>query len=109
MEIQQLIEHDELINYLPHKGKMFLLSRVTQHDVNNHTITSEYDITENCIFYEPEFDGVPSWVGFEFMAQCISALTGITNTIKGRKPLPGFILSVMEFKADVEQLKSANT
>ena len=56
MEIQQLIEHDELINYLPHKGKMFLLSRVTQHDVNNHTITSEYDITENCIFYEPEFD-----------------------------------------------------
>lgn len=29
MEIQQLIEHDELINYLPHKGKMFLLSRVT--------------------------------------------------------------------------------
>ena len=51
IEIQQLIEHDELINYLPHKGKMFLLSRVTQHDVNNHTITSEYDITENCIFY----------------------------------------------------------
>ena len=40
-EIQQFIEYDELINYLPHKGKMFLLSRVTQHDVNNHTITSE--------------------------------------------------------------------
>ena len=53
-EIQQFIEYDELINYLPHKGKMFLLSRVTQHDVNNHTITSEYDITENCIFYEKE-------------------------------------------------------
>ena len=109
MEIQQLIEHDELINYLPHKGKMFLLSRVTQHDVNNHTITSEYDITENCIFYEPEFDGVPSWAGFEFMAQCISALTGITNTIKGHKPLPGFILSVMEFKADVGYLKNNTT
>ncbi len=108
-EIQQLIEHDELINYLPHKGKMFLLSRVTQHDVNNHTITSEYDITENCIFYEPEFDGVPSWAGFEFMAQCISALTGITNTIKGRTPLPGFILSVMEFKADVGYLRNNTT
>ena len=99
MEIQQHIEYDELINYLPHKGKMFLLSRVTQHDILNHTITSEYDITENCIFYEPEFDGVPTWAGFEFMAQGISALTGITNTIKGRTPLPGFILSVMEFKS----------
>ena len=108
-EIQQLIEHDELINYLPHKGKMFLLSRVTQHDVNNHTITSEYDITENCIFYEPEFDGIPSWAGFELMAQCISALTGITNTMKGRTPLPGFILSVMEFNAEVGYLKNHTT
>ena len=108
-EIQQLIEHDELINYLPHKGKMFLLSRVTQHDVNNHTITSEYDITENCIFYEPEFDGVPTWAGFEFMAQGISALTGITNREKGREPLPGFILSVMEFKADIGYLKNNTT
>ena len=108
-EIQQLIEHDELINYLPHKGKMFLLSRVTQHDVNKHTITSEYDITENCIFYEPEADGIPSWAGFELMAQCISALTGITNKMKGRSPLPGFILSVMEFNASVAYLKNNTT
>ncbi|MDD5928785.1 MAG: 3-hydroxylacyl-ACP dehydratase [Spirochaetales bacterium] len=108
-EIQQHIEHDELINYLPHKGKMFLLSRVTAHDIEKHTITSEYDITENCIFYEKEFDGVPSWVGFEFMAQGISALTGITNTIKGRSPLPGFILSVMEFKSEIGFLKNNTT
>lgn len=107
--IQQHIEHDELINYLPHKGKMFLLSRVLEHNIDNHTITSEYDITENCIFYEPEFDGVPSWTGFEFMAQGISALTGITNTMKGRTPLPGFILSVMEFKASVGYLKNGTT
>ena len=107
--VAQFIDHDELINYLPHKGKMFLLTRVTQHDVEKHTITSEYDITENCIFYEPEFDGVPSWAGFEFMAQCISALTGITNKIKGRTPLPGMILSVVDFKASVGFLKKDTT
>ena len=50
-EVSQFIDRDELINYLPHKGKMFLLTRVTQHDVNNHTITTEYDITKDCIFY----------------------------------------------------------
>ena len=109
MEIQQHIEYDELINYLPHKGKMFLLSRVLEHDVNKHTITSEYDITENCIFYEPEFDAIPTWAGFELMAQCVSALTGITNTIKCRTPLPGFLLSVMEFKADIGYLKNNTT
>lgn len=108
-KIPQLIEHDDLIWMLPHKGKMFLLSRVTQHDSTNHTITSEYDITKDCIFYEEEYDGVPSWAGFEFMAQGISALTGITNTEKGRSPLPGFILSVMEFKSSVGFLKNGNT
>lgn len=107
--IPQFIDHDDLINMLPHKGKMFLLSRVTEHNGQNHTITSEYDITENCIFYEPEFDGVPTWAGFEFMAQGISALTGITNTEYGRSPLPGFILSVMEFKSEIGYLKNGNT
>ena len=107
--VPQFVDHDDLIWMLPHKGKMFLLSRVTQHDTTNHTITSEYDITPDCIFYEPEFDGVPSWAGFEFLAQGISALTGITNTEKGRTPLPGFILSVMEFKADADFFKNGTT
>ena len=108
-EVAQFIDHDELINYLPHKGKMFLLTRVTQHDVNNHTITTEYDITKDCIFYEEEFDGVPTWAGFELMAQGISALTGITNKIKGREPLPGMILSVVDFKASIGFLKNNTT
>ena len=89
-EVAQFIDHDELINYLPHKGKMFLLTRVTQHDVNNHTITTEYDITKDCIFYEEEFDGVPTWAGFELMAQ-------------------GIILSVVDFKASVGFLKNNTT
>ena len=108
-EIQQHIEYDELINYLPHKGKMFLLTRVTQYDIVNHTITAESDLTDKCIFYEASADGIPSWAGFEFMAQGISALTGITNVINGRTPLPGFLLSVMDFKSNVDYLKNNTT
>ena len=36
--MEQFIDSDELINLLPHKGKMCFLSLVTQHDVNVHTI-----------------------------------------------------------------------
>ena len=107
--VPQRIERDELINLLPHKGKMFLLSRVTQYDTEAHTITSEYDITPDCIFYEAASDGVPTWAGFEFMAQGISALTGITNKALARRPRPGFILSVSKFKAVVPYLKSGTT
>jgi predicted hotdog family 3-hydroxylacyl-ACP dehydratase len=105
----QFIPHDELIQLLPHKGKMFLLSCVTAHNVAEHSITSEYNITPDCIFYEEELGGVPTWVGFEFMAQGISAITGITNKELGRKPRPGFILSVVDFKAVVPVLKNGNT
>ena len=107
--LPQRIERDTLIELLPHKGKMFLLSRVTQYDTESHTITSEYDITPGCIFYEDEADGVPTWAGFEFMAQGISALTGITNKALARRPRPGFILSVSKFKAVVPYLKSGTT
>ena len=107
--LPQRIERDVLIDLLPHKGKMFLLSRVTQHDTEAHTITSEYEITPECSFYEAASDGVPTWAGFEFMAQGISALTGITNKALGRYPRPGFILSVSKFKAAVPYLKSGTT
>ncbi|MBR7063875.1 MAG: 3-hydroxylacyl-ACP dehydratase [Treponema sp.] len=108
-KMPQNIEYNELIELLPHKGKMFLLSRVTSHDVKAHTITSEYDITKDCIFYEEDADGVPTWAGFEFMAQGISALTGITNKELGRRPRPGFILSVSKFKSTVPYLKNNST
>ena len=107
--IPQFLNHDQLEVMLPHRGKMFLLSRSTAHDTDNHTLTAETDITPDCIFYDADADGVPSWAGFEFLAQGISALTGITNTEKGRTPLPRFILSVMEFKADVDYFKNGTT
>lgn len=107
--LQQHIEYSELINYLPHKDKMFLLSRVLQHDIYNHTITTEFDVKDSCIFYEEGLQGVPSWAGFEFLAQSISALTGVSNTIIGRRPLPGMILSVVDFKASVESFKKDTT
>lgn len=108
-KLPQRIEKDMLIDLLPHKGKMFLLSRVTGHNAKEHTIESEYDITEDCIFYEKKANGVPTWVGFEFMAQGISALTGITNREKGRRPRPGFILSVREFKASIPYFMCGTT
>lgn len=107
--LPQRIEKNVLLELLPHKGKMFLLSRVTKHDVAAHTLESEYDITSDCIFFEEEANGVPTWVGFEFMAQGISALTGITNRALGRKPRPGFILSVSKFEATRAYLQNSTT
>ena len=107
--LSQRIEHDELINLLPHKGKMFLLSRVISYDIKTYSITTEYDISKECIFYEPENDGVPCWVAFELMAQSISAMSGIAHHIRGDSPLPGVILSVVGFDSSVSYFKNNTT
>lgn len=111
VEIPQRIEYDELLNFLPHKGKMFLLSRVTAHDVVARKVTTEYDITKDCIFYEKELDGIPTWSGFELMAQGISAFSTITRIYNHDPDLsrPGVVLSVVDFRANVDVLKNNTT
>jgi len=107
--LPQHISRDILETLIPHKGKMFLLSRITAHNTGCHTITAEYDITPSCIFYDTVLGGVPSWVSFEFIAQSISAITGIQNHEKGIPARAGFILSLMDFKAVVPVFKNGTT
>jgi predicted hotdog family 3-hydroxylacyl-ACP dehydratase len=103
-----VIERDELETLIPHRGKMLLLSRVLEYGAD-HTIRAEYDITENCIFYDPAADGVPAWAAFEFMAQSISALSGIRSRDKGEKPKIGFILSVPSMRMEIPLFKTGSS
>jgi predicted hotdog family 3-hydroxylacyl-ACP dehydratase len=95
-----LIEKEELQTLIPHRGKMMLLSRVIEYDLEG-SIRAEYDITEHCLFYDPATGGVPAWTGFEFMAQAISALSGIRDRERGQKPKIGFILGVSSMKIEI--------
>ena len=109
VEVPKFIGENEIAEYLPHRGKMLLLSRITNYDMEKRVIIGEYDITKECIFYEKEGDGIPSWVSFELMAQTVCALTGIAHKLFGRKILPGMILSVTGFKTEREWLKAGRT
>jgi predicted hotdog family 3-hydroxylacyl-ACP dehydratase len=90
----RIIENEELAALLPHKGKMFLISRVLEYDINARSLRSEYDVSKACLFYDPGLDGVPSNMCFECMAQAVSTLSGLTGIILGKPPAMGFILSV---------------
>jgi len=102
-----LIEREELQTIIPHKGKMLLLDRIIEYN-DDHSIIAEYDITENCIFYDPAIDGVPAWAAFEFMAQAISALSGIRSRDKGEKPKIGFILSIPSMRMEIPFFKNGS-
>jgi predicted hotdog family 3-hydroxylacyl-ACP dehydratase len=102
-----LIKQEELRTLIPHSGKMLLLDRVIDYDIE-HSILAEYNITENCIFYDPVLGGVPAWVGFEFIAQTISALTGIRKRARKEKPNIGFILSIPYMRMDIPFFKNGS-
>ena len=106
----EVFDTKDLVSELvPHKGKMLLLDRVRDYDLKENSITTEIDIARDNMFYEDELGGVPVWVAFEYIAQSVSALSGICGRAKGEKPKTGFIMSVSGFKADVPVFKEGET
>jgi predicted hotdog family 3-hydroxylacyl-ACP dehydratase len=101
-----MIERSELLTLVPHKGKMFLLSRITEYDITKRTMTSEYEMEPSCLFYDAGIGGIPAWVSFEFMAQSISALSGLRGRAEGREPRTGVILSVSNLAIHYPVIKS---
>jgi len=103
-----VIKREELETLIPHQGKMLLLSRVIEYDIE-HGIRAEYDITRDCLFYDPVLDGVPAWVGFECMAQSVSVLSGIRSRERSENPKLGFILSVPSMRIEIPLLKPGSS
>ena len=71
-----VIEGELLERFVPHRGRMSLLTRVVQYDLSSASLAAEVDIRESDLFFDGERGGVPAWVGFEYMAQSIAALAG---------------------------------
>ena len=104
-----VIDSDELLSLLPHKNKMLLISRVTEYDLYKRFLCSEYDVSEDCLFYDPALDGVPAWMSFEFMAQAVSAFSGLTGRVMGISPMIGFIMSVSSFEIKKSLIRKGDT
>ena len=104
-----MIEKEDPAFLIPHKGRMLLLSRINEYNLEERSLSAEYDITRDCLFYDPLIGGVPSWVAFEFLAQSIAALSGISSRLKGEKPKIGFILSVSSLQMDIPFFPAGST
>jgi len=100
---------EPLEKLVPHRGKMLLLSKILSFDEKNYSLWASVDISHNSFFYDDTLNGVPVWVGFEYMAQAIAALNGKSDLAKGQEPGFGFILSVSNFIASTPCFKPNST
>lgn len=81
--------YPSLLDLLPHRPPMILLTRIITHEAMR-TICA-VDITESAAFLTGE-RVVPSWVGIEYMAQCVAAHAGLVGRTRGEEVRLGLLI-----------------
>ena len=104
-----MIENENLQALIPQSGKMLLLSKIIDYNLDEKSLAAEYQITKDCLFFNNAAGGVPAWAAFECVAQAYLALSGIRDSKKNVKPKAGFILSVSKMQIFIPVIKPGST
>ncbi len=87
---------------VPHSGPMCLLDRVLEHGPDR-TMCAVLPRGDGLL--APSDRGVPSWVGLEYMAQCIAAHGGLVARERGLPPRPGVFLGSRRVRFGVQRFE----
>lgn len=91
---------------LPHAGGMLLLDAILAE--TDASVRSAVTIRADSVFFATGL-GVPSYVGFEFMAQTISAYDGLRRRRGGMPPAIGFLLGCRKYEVTVPYFAEGQT
>ena len=75
---------------VPHRGRMVLLERVLEHAANATACALSIDAQK--LFVQGD-GSIGSWVGIEYMAQCVAAHAGMIARAAGEQPRVGYLVS----------------
>ena len=87
----------EMDAWVPHRGAMSLLASVEHRD--ELSIVARVRVPAQGLFVTP--DGVPAWVGIEYMAQAVAAWSGARHHAGGGSPRIGYLLGSRRYEAHV--------
>ncbi len=88
----------KMTEVLPHEGRMLLLDEVIDADVE-HVICA-VTIRPDSMFCDGA-NGVPSWVGLEYMAQTVSTYSGVDEARAGIPATIGLLLGTRRYRTEV--------
>lgn len=83
---------------IPHRGAMRLVHRLVHAD--EASVRVEVDIDADSPFARE--DGVPAWVGIEYMAQTIAAWAGVKALRVKQRPRIGFLLGTRRYESSAD-------
>lgn len=77
-----------IADYVPHRGRMSWLDRLVSADADG----AEAEVTPRADALFADADGVPAWIGLEYMAQTVAAWSGARARAAGGEPRIGYLL-----------------
>ncbi len=78
---------------VPHSGRMRLIDEIVDH--GEDWLHAEVRITEESMFVEAQ--GVPAWIGLEYLAQTVAAFAGLQERMEGEEPKLGFLVGTRKY------------
>lgn len=93
---------DELV---PHSGKMSLLDNIVAY--GDGWLSAEVNISSSSMFAGE--NGVPAWIGMEYMAQAVAAYAGLQERKKGGLPKLGFLLGSRKYTCSTDYFSFGTT
>lgn len=88
-DAKALAEQD-VADFIPHREPMILISKLLAH--GEDTLLTQTDISANSPYFDNKLNGVPNYVGIEYMAQSIAALAGVEAHMRNDIIRVGFLL-----------------
>jgi predicted hotdog family 3-hydroxylacyl-ACP dehydratase len=82
---------------LKHGPEMTLIDRLVSYDPKQSVAVVE--VRPTSVFFD--HDGVPGWVGIEYMAQAVAAHVGFEARQRGEPPTIGFLLGTRAYDARI--------
>ena len=86
--LQAVADLPAITEVVPHRHGMCLLDRILHWDADG--IVVEVRVPSTGMFISGE--GMPAWIGIEYMAQAVAAWAGCRDRHKGGPPSIGFLL-----------------
>ena len=84
-----------IIDVIPHGQPMSLLDSIEDYSENG--LVAVVTITEDSLFCES--DGVPAWVGVEYMGQAVAAYAGVSARRSNQPVKIGFLVSTRRYES----------
>ena len=83
--------------WVPHRRGMSLLASVERCD--GESVVARVRVPAQALFATPQ--GMPAWVGIEYMAQAVAAWSGARARERGGSPRIGYLLGCRRYEAVV--------